>query len=145
MNAVKLEFRLKIETIYNAFNHLFLKGNNNKTRPLPIKIAVEANTVSVVCFRNDEEMRLVQLGEELIRDAQTKLPNLRVQSCVVNKKDDIRNIPSCKVALVFVYPDEREMILEDPRQHIGGTLRKDVVEVLMDSTGYLPFFLIYNP
>ena len=60
---------------------------------------------------------------------------LKGRAHVINSMEDVNAIPACRAALVFVDPDEREMIVEDERYHIGQGLRRQAVQRLLDSKG----------
>lgn len=104
------------------------------------QINTNNSTLAVVCFRDSDEDRCEKWAETIIASLIQK-PQLTAH--VVNSVNDIASIPACRVALVFVDPDEREMIIEDERHHIGQGLRRQAVQRLMDSN-VMVFVVIFN-
>jgi hypothetical protein len=58
-----------------------------------------------------------------------------LKSHVVNSLDDVATIPACRAAMVYVDPDEREMIIEKEGDSVGRGLRRCAVQRLIDSGG----------
>ncbi len=76
------------------------------------------NKVGVVNFNEENSKR----HRQLIRAAMnlmTTLKNVDVLSVVINKHSDLLNLPPCKVFVVFVDFNQRNVILEDLQKVLG--------------------------
>nr|KAG5710581.1 hypothetical protein BaRGS_013227 [Batillaria attramentaria] len=99
------------------------------------------NTLCAICFRTSDLQKIRSLSEKLVQ-ATHNAQRMRVEPFVVDTRNDIQDIPACRAALVFVDPDERLMILEDRRHHMGGDRRDTVQELL--NTGSEVLLIIYD-
>lgn len=105
-----------------------------KLQPQPEAQPIQTGNknVALLCFRNDDGEIVNRWGDEILQSCNSK-PRKRVH--VIESLDDVTAIPPCRAALVFVDPDEMEMIIEDERHHIGMSLRRQAVQRLLDSRG----------
>ncbi|KAL8602137.1 hypothetical protein ACOMHN_007406 [Nucella lapillus] len=123
------------------------EGDSSETRerrrePRPPRLIDTSNRVVLgLRFRDADEQLATTLSAPLVEACTNQKPRLR--TFFVNSMEDIQDIPACRAALVFVAPDEREMIIEDERHHIGQGLRRHAVQRLLDS-GVEVFIIIFN-
>ncbi|KAK7095163.1 uncharacterized protein [Littorina saxatilis] len=121
----------------DAFHH---NGNAVWPQPEAQPIQTGNKNVALLCFRNDDGEIVNRWGDEILQSCNSK-PRKRVH--VIESLDDVTAIPPCRAALVFVDPDEMEMIIEDERHHIGMSLRRQAVQRLLDSRVEV-FIVVYH-
>ncbi|XP_025078753.1 uncharacterized protein LOC112554891 [Pomacea canaliculata] len=85
------------------------------------------DTLCIVYFVERDLRQLRRWMNEIIEETRA-IQRMRTMNYVIASRDDIRDIPTCRLALVFVNPDERQLILEDDF-HMGST-RRDTVQAL---------------
>ncbi|XP_076436615.1 uncharacterized protein LOC143276105 [Babylonia areolata] len=107
----------------------------------PPLISTNNSNLVCLCFRHSDEKLTRTLGAKLLESCPVQ--GLALRTFVVNAMEDVPEIPACRAALVFVDPDEREMIIEDERYHIGQGLRRHAVQRLLDS-GVEVFIIIFK-
>lgn len=90
------------------------------------------NTLCFIYFVERDIEQIREWTDEVIQETGA-FERMNTMNHVIASRDDIRNIPTCRLALVFVKPDERQLILED-YYHMGST-RRDTVQTLRNNEG----------
>ncbi|PVD19183.1 hypothetical protein C0Q70_21748 [Pomacea canaliculata] len=108
-------------------NCLLATGYHPQVAP-PARVDTGDNdTLCIVYFVERDLRQLRRWMNEIIEETRA-IQRMRTMNYVIASRDDIRDIPTCRLALVFVNPDERQLILEDDF-HMGST-RRDTVQAL---------------
>ena len=116
---------------YNMLNCCCAQPRPDINNPRPI--STNNNNLAVLCFREADAETSGTWGSQLLQGCSNKSVQKRVH--VISSMQEVDSIPACRAALVFVDPDERGMIIEDPLLHIGQGLRRHAVQRLLDSGG----------